>query len=514
MILADASSRVGDQSQLGQHLALVAIDGVGELALGMCLYRRSKPPRHREPVPSMLDRLLDDLGSPEAPGVQGFRDLHVVRNQVQHQGILPAIDQVPRWLQETEDLIAFLVRASFGVELADVGSASSVADERLRRTLGEAEKFLDAGEAKESMARSWETLEWARTLLRRRTGLRTGERPLVSRPSDRQGEEIRKQLQALSDQLEVSLFTAEPGEWMWLQQRYRDSQSGLPASPEDARRAYVFVLAWVLRVEGYIARHGPERWKQWQELRAPKTGLPGGPHIEDAWQGRKFPDEGAWEWGFQLTDLPDDFNPDFTWGIQAAQEASKDPLVLYAYLDTAGKLFIRIPEKAAPEQVVETARDLVAAAKKQMADRAVADQQQHEYEEALIEPFRTALDKASCPYKQILVKDPSFRGGREQGSPLVWIELAGVGSHGTTRFPRFLEESFASFFPDADSEQVSLGFDDVAVPADWRPETVIRWLLDGKEKDRKWNAARIADIEERKRNENEALSEVRRILNS
>jgi len=391
----------------------------------------------------MLDRLLEDLGHPDAPGVQGFRDLHEVRNQVQHRGILPATDQVPRWLQETEDLIAFLVHACFGVELADVGSASSVADEKLRRTLGEAEEFLDAGEAKESMARSWETLESARVLLRRRTGLRTGERPLTSRPSDRQGEEIRKQFQALSDQLEVSLFTAEPGEWMWFQQRYQDSQNGLPASAEDARRAFVFVLAWVLRVEGYIARHGPERWEQWQELRAPRTGLPGGPHIQDAWHGRKFPNEGAWEWGFQLTDLPDDFNPDFTWGIQAAQEASKDPLVLYAYLDMTGKLFIRVPEKSAPEQVVEAARGLVAEAKQQMADRAVADQQQFEYEEGLIEPFRIALDKAGCPYKQILAKDATFRGGRAGGPPLVWIELAGVGPHGTTRFPRFLEESFA-----------------------------------------------------------------------
>jgi hypothetical protein len=437
-----------------------------------------------------------------------------MRNQVQHRGIRPATDQVPRWLQETEDLIAFIVRASFGVELADVGSASSVADERLRRTLDEAEKFLEAGEAKESMTRSWETLEWARTLLRRRTGLRTGERPLTSRPSDRQGEEIRKQFQALSDQLEVSLFTAEPGEWMWFQQRYQDSQNGLPASAEDARRAFVFVLAWVLRVEGYIARHGPERWEQWQELRAPRTGLPGGPHLQDAWHGRKFPDEGAWEWGFQLTDLPDDFNPDFTWGIQAAQEASKDPLVLYAYLDMTGKLFIRVPEKSDPEQVVEAARGLVAEAKQQMANRAVADQQQLEYEEGLIEPFRIALEKAGCPYKQILAKDATFRGGSAGDSPLVWIELDGVGPHGTTRFPRFLEESFASFFPDADPGQVSFGFDDVAVPAGWQPDTVVEWLLDGKEEDRKWDAARIADIEERERNEEEALSTVRRILNS
>lgn len=514
MILADANSRVGDQSQLGQHLALVAIDGVGELALGMCLYRRSKPPRPRESVPAMLDRLLGDLGHPEAPGVQGFRDLHLVRNQVQHRGILPATDQVPRWLQETEDLIAFLVHACFGVELADVGSASSVADEQLGRTLGEAEKFLDAGEARESMAKAWETLESARTLLRRRTGLRTGDRPLAARPGDRKEEEIRKQFQALSDRLEVSLFTAEPGEWMWFQQRYQDGQNGLPASVEDARRAFVFVLAWVLRVEGYIARHGPERWRQWHELRAPKTDLPGGPHIKDAWHGRKFPNEDAWEWGFQLTDLPDDLNPDFTWGIQAAQEASKDPLVLYAYLDMTGKLFIRVPENAAPEKVVEAARGLVAAAKKQMADRAVADQQQLKDEEALIEPFRTALDKVGCPYKQILAKDATFRGGRGGGPPLVWIELAGVGLHGTTRFPRFLEESFASFFPDADPDQVGPGFDDVAVPANWQPEAVVEWLLDGKEKDRRWDAARIADIKERQRNEDKALFEVRRNLNS
>jgi hypothetical protein len=336
----------------------------------------------------------------------------------------------------------------------------------------------------------------------------------MSRPGDRQAEEMQQQFRTLSDQLEVSLFTAEPGEWMWFQQRYQDSQNGMPASSEDARRAFVFVLAWVLRVEGYVARHGPERWKQWYELKAPKTGLPGGPHIEDAWHGRKFPNEGAWEWGFQLTDLPDYFNPDFTWGIQAAQEASKDPSVLYAYLDMTGKLFIRVPENSAPEQVVEVARSLVVAAKKQMADRAITDQQQAKYEEALIEPFRTALDEASCPYKQVLAKDAAFRGGRRDGPPQVWIEVVDVGPHGTTCFPKFLKESFETFLPGADVRDVSFGFDDVAAPADWDPETVVEWLLDAKEKDRKWDMARIAEIEDRQRCEDEVLFEVRRILSS
>lgn len=51
-----------------------------------------------------------------------------MRNMIQHQGVLPAANQLPLWLAETEKLIDFLVDRSFGVSLTKVGSASGDLD--------------------------------------------------------------------------------------------------------------------------------------------------------------------------------------------------------------------------------------------------------------------------------------------------------------------------------------------------------------------------------------------------
>lgn len=123
IMLAEAQSRIADQSALGQHLAIVGADGVGELAIGICAHKRGVY-RAFKPLPTTLSALLEDLSANDAPGAQGFRELHAARNQAQHQGILPAPDQLPRWIDETTALSTFLVQRCFDVELSSVGSAA------------------------------------------------------------------------------------------------------------------------------------------------------------------------------------------------------------------------------------------------------------------------------------------------------------------------------------------------------------------------------------------------------
>src|SRR5690349_14307602 len=136
-MLAEVQGRIADQSSLGQHLAIVGADGVGELAIGICSHKRGVY-RAFKPLPTILAALLDDLSARDAPGAQGFIELHAARNQAQHQGILPAQDQLPRWIDETAALSSFLVRRCFDVELSNVSSAAAVTEPQLAKLLDEA----------------------------------------------------------------------------------------------------------------------------------------------------------------------------------------------------------------------------------------------------------------------------------------------------------------------------------------------------------------------------------------
>jgi hypothetical protein len=286
IMLAEAQSRIADQSALGQHLAIVGADGVGELAIGICAHKRGVH-RHNQPLPAALSQLLSNLSAHDAPGAQGFKELHAARNQAQHQGILPAADQLPRWIDETAALVTFLVQRCFDVELGTVGSATAVKEEKLAKILREAEEAIESGETTHSFALSWQAIQEGLTVFRRHTGL-GGESARGSLGREfHDFRELEDEIASISRQLELSLFASEAGEWMWFEQRHGESTRGLEPSVGEARRGFVFAVGWVLRMESYVARHGPDRWQRWNQHRAPVTGLSGGPHIRDVSRGRR-----------------------------------------------------------------------------------------------------------------------------------------------------------------------------------------------------------------------------------
>ena len=474
-MLADAQSRVGDQSALGQHLAIVGIDGVGELAIGMCAHKRGVY-RRDKPLPATLSRLLGDLSVHDVPGVQGFSELHDARNQAQHQGILPAADQLPRWVDETAALVAFLVQRCFGIDLTTVGSATAVKDQRLATTLGEAEEALEAGETTRTFELSWKAVQDGLTVFRHHTRLGgTTMRRSFGREFQDLGA-LEDEIASISRQLELSLFASEAGEWMWFEQRHDESNRGLEPSIGEARRGFVFALGWALRMESYVARHGPDRWERWHELRAPVTGLPGGPHISDVSPGKSLPGDEA-EWVFQLTDVPDHENPDFTWAVYAASTGSDGLPFSHAHLDPAGKLVVRTSGKVPAEEVADSTRQLIASAKQVLEVRWAEDEEEAVTREELAKPFEEALAEAGLPVKELGVR-PSDRG---TGPLVVWIELADVGTRGKSWFGKCLEECFDEHLEGHQRQKCRMGFADVVVPADWPAKEVIAWMAQARE---------------------------------
>jgi hypothetical protein len=472
IMLAEAQGRIADQSALGQHLAIVGADGVGELAIGICAHKRGVY-RPFKPLPVTLTALLEDLSANDAPGAQGFTELHVARNQAQHQGILPAPDQLPRWIDETAALCTFLVLRCFGVELGGVGSAAAVREERLARLLDQAEEAIETGDTTLAFKLSWQAVQGGLAVFRRHTGLGGGsQRATSGRKISDELRNMEDEIASISHQLELSLFASEPGEWMWFEQRHGESANGLEPSVGEARRGFVFALGWVLRMESYVARHGPDRWERWNRHRAPVTGLPGGPHIRDVSRGRPGLPQDEDEWVFQLTDVPDHENPDFSWAIGVGTERSEEVPFTHAYLDRAGKMAVRAPRGVAGKELAEAARRLIVVAKDILEARWAEDAAEGQRREEIASPFRTALSKAELPVKELVVR-PADRG---VGPLVVWVELADIGARGTSWFGKCLDECFEEHLEEHRRDECRMGFADVLVPADWPAASVVAWM--------------------------------------
>lgn len=488
MLLGDARRRVGDESELGLHLAVVSVDGIGELAIGLCAEHLGARAKRGTGVPGLLDAVIDVIGS-TPPGKKGFLELHRARNAVQHDGILPAPAQVPLWLAEAELLIGGLIEAAFGVDLDQVHSAAGVADHDLRERLEEAERLLEAGDPGGSFRGSWEALDLARRQFRRKAELHllepglgaSGGRSIIGKDGGLGSllGEVRK----LSNEIEVSAFTAEPGEWLWLRQRQSETFKGLSATSADALRAFVFVLGWILRYESYISRHGVDRWQRFRESeRAPVTGKPGGPHIDDVTPGGNpgGRQRGVRSWILQLTDVPES-QPSFAWGITDALRGLEGSPLTRASLDGVGRLSISFPETAGAEEVKEAVLELFSATKQILALRAVRDAEEERARGEITSRFEAGLLEVGCPVTELaVVPESGYHGPFEPGRSQVRIVLPDPGGGAPSTIGNGCRQHYARNFPDNPdgASDFRAGWNDVFVPVDWDPAHVGRWLID------------------------------------
>lgn len=488
VLLADAHRRVDDQSDLGEHLAVVALDGIGELAIGLCMHKRGLRPKQREGVPDMLRRLTDELDVVDPPGARGFRELHRMRNMVQHQGVLPAANQLPLWLAETEKLIDFLVDRSFGVSLMKVGSASGVRDEALRAALVEADAALAAGDPKASFEYSWQALQQGRKRLSSETatGAPAFHRRVGFQDIDRPLESLQDGLKQVAERLEFAAFTSEPAEWLWFEQRHSESRQGPPPDEGEARRALVFVVGWVLRFDSYLARQREDRWDRWAaEQRAPVTGVPGGPHVKEikTVEPRRIvrmlrgsrAEVDAFEWTFQLTDVPDESTPSFDWAITtAARELNHDDIT-HLYLSGGGHLCVSASQGVPAHEVFDFIQRAIDRAKAALVAHAQQYEEQRRISEATVAPFRKELTEAGIPVLSVsfIQGDP---GRRTDARVAIRVDRSDRGN--PSWFARGLRETFDEQFSGSDEQlqQARLGFDDVHVPPSWRPDVVARWV--------------------------------------
>jgi hypothetical protein len=394
VLLVAAQAAATDGTPVGRHAAVVALDGVAELAMGLAAHELGVPVAGKGGVPGLLDRLRDALGEAWAQeGVQGVAELHRARNAVQHAGVLPDAAHLPLWTAEVERFVHSLVAATFGAELAAVSAASAVQQLELREPLVEAEQQRDAGEHAASLRSSQRAFKAALAAFRSRRGASPFRFGGASFREFDEFRVIKGTLEALEEFLDVATLAADVGEWLWLGaviDRSRDR--GAAPSRDDAQRGLAFALHWVLRYESFVARYVREpvveqapRPSPYEHYERPRITA-----IEPA-------DIAAWDLeslAFEVTLSP--VPPEWDWSLhEASRVLQQGPPPGRArrarFADADDTFVVEVPETSTPAEVLSAVEALIDESHRQYEARLAQRRQIEEEGAAVARRYRDEL---------------------------------------------------------------------------------------------------------------------------
>jgi hypothetical protein len=272
-LLEEATSRSQDATEVGRHSTLVLLDGACEYAMALALGQSGQQiPRT---FPAKYERLVSLLAW-QPNTWSSILSLHEARNQAQHHGTVADGSNIPDWVAQAERFISSLIEAAFGVELGSVLLAESVMREDVRLQLVEAEKSIDQGDAAGAFVATVGAFDLAREWWRgqRVEGLDVLRLHYSGRhPPGVETDPVNLSLLRFEDLVEAQAFASDIGEYHWLLARRREIEQGVELTLETARRAYLFVIAWVLRWEAFASRYEARRYPApTPEYQPPLTG--------------------------------------------------------------------------------------------------------------------------------------------------------------------------------------------------------------------------------------------------
>ena len=382
-LLIAAQASASDETAVGRHSAVIALDGVCELALGLAAHHLGVPVASKGGLPALLERVRSHLGKRWVQdGVQGFVELHRARNDAQHYGLLPDAAHVPLWTAEVERFVRSLVAASFAQDLAAVSAASAVEAEDLRTLLIRAEEELGANEDAESLKSSYEAFERALRAFR----ARRGSNPFRFR-SDAfrkfgEFQDIKSTIEELEQFVDVATLAADPGEWIWLRSVIgRLGSSAAAPTHADAQRGLAFTLSWVLRYEAFVHRYPTAESDELGHVRPSlderyeKPRVTAIAHSErHAVRGQEFV-----VFDVTLSHLPPEWDYEVSAATKRFSEAAEHPAKFSALL-VGDTLVIEVSDAMAPADVLG------------LID-AILDETHHDFE-ARLQRWREARDEA------------------------------------------------------------------------------------------------------------------------
>jgi hypothetical protein len=137
--------------------------------------------------------------------------------------------------------------------------SEAVADEEIRQALVESERALVREDADAAFAAAVSAFDIARKEWQRQRLEMIGPVSLqysgLSRLSTDETDPVNRSLLRFEDLLEVAPFAPDIAEYHWLLARSQETEDKIPTRLTTARRAFSFVLAWVLRWEAFTVRY-------------------------------------------------------------------------------------------------------------------------------------------------------------------------------------------------------------------------------------------------------------------
>lgn len=185
----------------------------------------------------------------------------------------PDVGQLPNWRDAAIAFINSLCLVAFNVPLAEIMLANAVRDPELRARLqwSEQEVVENPGQA---FALALGAFDKARACWRAQRDAQVSApsaQPVPSAPPE-------PPLDDVSDFLEVQLFAGDAGEYIWLRRaRQEHKWADWTPSPEQARRALLFVTSWIVRWEIFDQGYPAEVWEAHREAMKPPTAAMGRP---------------------------------------------------------------------------------------------------------------------------------------------------------------------------------------------------------------------------------------------
>jgi hypothetical protein len=260
-LLEEALARSQDPTEIGRHSALILLDGACEYAMAIALGHHGRSTESFPKKFSLLRETLNDW-KPDAWG--SILQLHGARNQAQHHGTVVDASNMPGWVAQAQRFIDSLVVAAFDVELRTVLLAESVETEDVRLQLVDAEKALDQGDAVGAFSATLSAFDSARSAWRGQRVETVGQLQLQysgrGQLSGIETDPTNLSLIRFEDLLEVGPFTPDIGEYHWLLARRGELEHQIDPTIDTAHRAFLFVLAWVLRWEAFSTRYEARRY--------------------------------------------------------------------------------------------------------------------------------------------------------------------------------------------------------------------------------------------------------------
>jgi hypothetical protein len=261
-LLEEALARTQDSTDIGRHSALVLLDGACEYAMSVALGHLGQQIERQ--FPQKFDALKKARPEWKPDTWSSVMQLHRARNDAQHHGTVAAASYMPSWAAQAQRFIDSLVQVTFEVELRTILVADAVESEDVRRLLVEAEKALEQQDASAAFDAAVAGFDFARGAWRGQRSEAIGRLTLaysgLSQLGGAETDPTNVSLLRFEDLLEVQPFAPDVAEYHWLLARRGEAKEKLAPSLDVAQRAFLFVLAWVLRWEAFAARYEARRY--------------------------------------------------------------------------------------------------------------------------------------------------------------------------------------------------------------------------------------------------------------